>query len=41
MTAPKRAPDSADEDELKLSAPTIWFIAIAVMAAILIGLFLR
>jgi hypothetical protein len=41
MTAPNRAPESADDDELKLSAPVIWFLVIAVLAAILVGLFLR
>jgi hypothetical protein len=41
MTAPERAPESADEDELRLSAPIVWFLVIAVAAAILIGLFLR
>jgi len=41
MKAPKRAPESAGEDELKLSAPMVWFLVIAVAAAILIGLFLR
>jgi hypothetical protein len=41
MTAPKKAPESADEDELKLSAPMVWFLIIAVAAAVLVGLFLR
>jgi hypothetical protein len=40
MTGSKRAPESA-EDELKLSTPVVWFLVIAVLAAILIGLFLR
>jgi hypothetical protein len=34
-------PEGPDEDELKLNAPMIWFLVIAVLAAILIGLFLR
>jgi hypothetical protein len=41
MTAPKKTPEGANEDELKLSAPMLWFLVIAVLAAILIGLFLR
>lgn len=41
MTAPERTPEGANEDELKLSVPMVWFLVIVVLAAILIGLFLR
>ncbi|MFP5261732.1 MAG: hypothetical protein ACLGJB_07480 [Blastocatellia bacterium] len=41
MTAPNRTPEGADEDELRLSKPVLWFLVIVVLAAILIGLFLR
>lgn len=41
MTGQKRAPEGSNEEELRLSKPVVWFLVIAVMAAILIGLFLR
>ncbi|HVG22332.1 MAG TPA: hypothetical protein VNI02_25060 [Blastocatellia bacterium] len=41
MAAQKRTPEGANEDELKLSTPMLWFLVIVVLAAILIGLFLR
>ncbi|HEX8088052.1 MAG TPA: hypothetical protein VF762_04320 [Blastocatellia bacterium] len=41
MTAPNRTPGGENEDELRLSTPVLWFLVIVVLAAILIGLFLR